>query len=341
MQKIRSGQSFLYRKEGLNCTVIDVSITRKVSGAILNRALLKALERYPYLVSKLVEKDGDFYIADNHVHSMTVHRNRKLLPLGSMANTYHLMEVAYYGEHIYVSFHHGLCDGGGIKPFGERYEVGTYEDPQVIKDCFALPEYSDQMEDEDYRTEIEIDAGDYMTFAKKVNATPAILLSCLFSKAIYRCNPQLDKPIVCSMATDMRRELGILHTHKNCVRSMYLPFTAKDEIDDVLFDSMTVNSYVVSYLGKFELGECDSLVDGIHFYSGGIKGITINMAATGKKFCITFIQNIETEKYVSMFLDLLRENGIRYQAGERIRFSTTKDRTQKTAGHQAERFQIR
>lgn len=72
MQKIRSGQSFLYRKEGLNCTVIDVSITRKVSGAILNRALLKALERYPYLVSKLVEKDGDFYIADNHVHSMTV-----------------------------------------------------------------------------------------------------------------------------------------------------------------------------------------------------------------------------------------------------------------------------
>lgn len=78
MEKIRSGQSFLYRKEGLNCTVIDVRLKKKVRGAILNQALLEAIKRYPYLASKLVEKNGDFYIADNHNISLTVHRSRAL-----------------------------------------------------------------------------------------------------------------------------------------------------------------------------------------------------------------------------------------------------------------------
>lgn len=39
------------------------------------------------------------------------------------------------------------------------------------------------------------------------------------------------------------------------------------------FDTMTVNSYVLSYLGKFDLGECTQFIDAIHFYAGGIKGI--------------------------------------------------------------------
>ena len=74
MEKIRSGQSFLYRRAGLNCTVIDVRLKKKVRGAILTQALLEAIKRYPYLASKLVEKNGNFYIADNRNLSLTVRR---------------------------------------------------------------------------------------------------------------------------------------------------------------------------------------------------------------------------------------------------------------------------
>lgn len=425
MEKIRSGQSFLYRKEGLNCTVIDIRLKKKVRGDILNRALLAAIKRYPYLASKLVEKNGDFYIADNRNLSLTVRGTNKLRSLGSMANAYHLIEIAYYREHIYVSFHHALCDGGGIKPFVEtllyyyfcildsreyfapnvrksadslfpdettepfltKYTVGPYDEPDVVKDGFSLPEYECQMDDEDYRFEIEINGEDYMGLARQVNATPAILLSYLVSKAIYINNPDIDKPIVCSMAADMRKELGIPHTHKNCVRSMYLPFGKEDDelelrelctryremlaeqrqtdyvkqtansfcgmndrLDELktfeekkkmmsFFDTMTVKSYVISYLGTFDLGECNRFIDAIHFYAGGIKGITVNMNATENQFNITFIQNIETEKYVTAFLRLLEEFKIRYTANEKIRYSTTKDKTQKTAHFQAEHFQ--
>lgn len=427
MEKIRSGQSFLYRKEGLNCTVIDVRLKKKVRGDILTRALGEAVKRYPYLASRLVEKNGDFYIADNRKLSLTVRRTKAFRSLGSMANSYHLIEITYFREHIFVSFHHALCDGGGIKPFVEtllyyyfcildnkeylapkvrkagdamfpdetaepfltKYEAEPYEEPEVIKDGFSLPEYQHQLEDEDYRFEIEVNAQDYMELAGRVNATPAILLACLISMAVYRNNPDTDKPIVCSMAADMRKELGLPHTHKNCVRSMYLPFDKKeaalslkelctgyreslakqrqigyvkqtansfcgmnDKLDQLktleekkkmmsFFDTMTVNSYVISYLGAFDLGECDAFIDAVHFYAGGIRGITANMTAAAGQFNITFIQNIETERYVAALLQLLEEYKLRYRINEKIRYSTTKDKTQKTAGHQAERFQIR
>lgn len=427
MEKIRSGQSFLYRKEGLNCTVIDTRLKKKVRGDILNRALLKAAKRYPYLASKLVEKDGDFYITDNSANSLYAKKTDTHHALGSMSNSYHLIEVTYFGQHIRVSFHHALCDGGGIKPFvesllyyyfcildnrkyvapkvrkaeelpfsdeqeepfGIEYTFAPYEKPQYIKDGFALPEYADQIEDDDYRFEIEINAGDYMTYAKEVNATPAILLSYLISKSILINNPEADKPIVCSMATDLRKGLGIPHTHKNCVGSIYLSLDQKDDAGDVkelctryrktmeeqrqpdyvretannycglndkldqlsgleekkkmmaFYDTMTINSYVLSYLGTFDLGECNRFIDAIHFYSGGIKGITVNMTATDDKFNVTFIQNIDEDKYAKTFLKLLEQFHIRYHLNTKIRFSTIKDKTQKTAGHQAERFRIR
>ena len=48
MEKIRSGQSFLYRKEGLNCTVIDVWLKNKIRGSILTQALNEAMKRHPF-----------------------------------------------------------------------------------------------------------------------------------------------------------------------------------------------------------------------------------------------------------------------------------------------------
>jgi hypothetical protein len=64
-----------------------------------------------------------------------------------------------------------------------------------------------------------------MAFARENNATPAILVALLASKSIKTLHPDADKPIVCSMASDMRKELALDNTHKNCVSSLYLPYT--------------------------------------------------------------------------------------------------------------------
>lgn len=118
MEKIRSGQAYLYRDGGLNCTVIDVRMKDKVRGEYLRRALNKALKRYPYMASKLVEKNGDFYIEKDRVSMVAVNTD-KFRALGSMSTGYHLIDITYTENRIRVAFHHALCDGRGVKPFVE------------------------------------------------------------------------------------------------------------------------------------------------------------------------------------------------------------------------------
>ena len=262
MQKIRSGQAYLYRSGGLRSTVLDVRMMDAVRGDLLRRAVDTAMVRYPYLNSKLVEKNGDYYLAEN-VLPITIAKTNKLRALGSMSTNYQLIDVTFTGNSIRVAFHHALVDGRGIEPFLEtliyyysslryktdfepaglrlagepllqgetdepfgytKYEVGDTPAPELVRDGYVLPEHTEQVENY-YRHEITVNREQFLAYAKANNATPTILVSLLASKAIKTLHPDADKPIVCSLASDMRAELGHPNTHKNCVTSLYLPYT--------------------------------------------------------------------------------------------------------------------
>ena len=47
MEKIRSGQSYLYKLRGMESEVIELRMVEKVSGSFLNQALNLANRRYP------------------------------------------------------------------------------------------------------------------------------------------------------------------------------------------------------------------------------------------------------------------------------------------------------
>ena len=70
-------------------------LKKKIRGSILTQALNEAMKRHPFLASKLVEKNGDFYIADNQNIALTVRRSKSFRSLGSLSNSYHLIEVSY------------------------------------------------------------------------------------------------------------------------------------------------------------------------------------------------------------------------------------------------------
>lgn len=266
MEKIRSGQAYLYRDGGINSTVIDVHMKNTVRGDVLRRALDSALQRYPYMASKLVEKNGDFYLEQSHV-SMIAVKTDKLRVLGSMSTGYHLVDVTYTKNNIRVAFHHALCDGRGIKPFVEtliyyycclrynkkfdatgvrlagepllpgetqepfdtsKYEFDEKNLPQIVRDGYSLPENEEEVTNH-YRHEININQQQFIEYAKKHNATPAMLIALLASGSIRTLHPDADKPVVCNMATDYRKELGLDNTYKNCVGSMNLPYSDETE----------------------------------------------------------------------------------------------------------------
>ena len=261
-EKIRSGQSYLYKKYGMESEVIEIRFRQKVSGSFLNQALSQAICRYPYFNTRLIEKDGDFYIVQNP-NAPVARRTQKLARLGHISCGYHLVDITYYDFSVYVAFHHALCDGRGIKPFVEtllyyycqlRYKTaerpegvrlageplleGETLDPflrkydfdaskdfiSLFRDAYVLPESAAKAEKTNYRYEIMLPHDRFMAVCRENNATPVILLSLLMSRGIAALYPNYDKPINANIATDMRAALDAPNTFKNCVRSMILPY---------------------------------------------------------------------------------------------------------------------
>lgn len=423
MDKIRSGQSFLYRKNGLNSTVLDIRMKNKIRGDYLQRALTMTLQRYPYMTKKLVEKDGDFYL-EECLNSLNVVKTNNLRQLGSMGTGYHLVDITYWDNRIYIAFHHALCDGRGIKPFLEtlvyyysclrynrmfdssgirlaeepllpgetqepigdsKFEVNESNLPQISKNGYALPENAEACDDY-YRYEIQIKRQSFIEYIKTHEATPAILLALLVSSSIYSVHPDADKPIVCSMAVDYRKEIGLVNTHKNCVGSLYLPYSEKtnrmsvsdqaklyrdlikeqkkpDAIKNLIntqiglcekldqlpsleakrqamafFDDLRIDTYVISYLGQMQLGDCEKYVESIHLYNSGVKGLRINMVCAGDYFSVDFLQSFGVESLINALLKTLDNANIEYTTSGRIRFETVKDKAFITASRQAERY---
>ena len=262
-ERIRSGQAYLYQKNGMESEVMEITFHKKVIGSFLNQALLETIKRYPYLNTKLVELDGDFYIIQNEM-ALTARKTKKLVKLGHISCGYHLVDVTYNGNTVYVSWHHALCDGKGIKPFVEtliyyycklRYKsrasnegvrladspllpnettepnLGSYTydeskpDVPVSRDAYAIPENVVEKHDTDYRYDIQIPASSFMKVCKENRATPVILTSLLVSEGIASLYPDFDKPINANIAVDIRDALDLPNTFKNCVRSMPLPFS--------------------------------------------------------------------------------------------------------------------
>lgn len=52
-EKIRSGQSYLYKKHGMESEVIEIRFQQKISDSFLNPGAFASHRRYPYFNTKL------------------------------------------------------------------------------------------------------------------------------------------------------------------------------------------------------------------------------------------------------------------------------------------------
>lgn len=98
-ERIRAGQSYLYKKQGMESEVIEIRFDKNISGSALTSALALTKKRYPYFKTKLIEKDGDFYIVQNR-GTLSPRRTRKLFKLGHISVGNHLIDVTYHRNTI-------------------------------------------------------------------------------------------------------------------------------------------------------------------------------------------------------------------------------------------------
>jgi hypothetical protein len=274
MQKIQSGQSFLYRQHGYNSTVLETHMKERIRGDCMDVALSKTAARFPDMTQKLVERDGSYYL---HANPLSLHaaNTDRLRTLGGLETGYHLIDVTYSDALIRVAFHHALCDGRGVKPFmetlvyyycSERYNqefddsgiltLDSTMDPReaeeplpsvaypvneealkpINKDGYALPESTSEPQ-HCYRTAITVKQRDFVALAKHFGATPGILAAAVCSRSISALHPQADKAVICNMAADMRYVIGGTPTRRNCTASLYLPYADAEKAKD--FDEIS------------------------------------------------------------------------------------------------------
>lgn len=260
-EKVRAGQPYLYRKNGLPSEVYEVRFKENIDHDDLNFALSKTIDRYPYFKVKFTEENGDFYAVENNMPFEAV-ETEELLPLGGIESNYYLISVTHYENHLNVSFHHGLTDGRGIKSFietlvshycnvhygsecsistelseeefaepcGEKYTVDKKNLQKIEglnKKGFTLPE-TNLPTVKHRRYELKFSQDEFISVCKKYGASPVILLSVMMSRAIHTLHPEAEN-INSNFPVDARNELGVPQTYKNCVKSVSLSYSENEE----------------------------------------------------------------------------------------------------------------
>lgn len=340
MQKIRSGQSFLFRKDGYDSTILEVRMIEKIRGDYLQAALSKAVQRFPYMTDKLVEKEGSYYLHRDDI-SINAAPTKKFRSLGSMSTGYHLLDVTFADNIIRVAFHHALCDGRGVKPFVEtllyyycslRYKktfsaegIHTVEEVPdesetkepfdtkffdvdkskvtvVSSDGFALPETTPTPTTACYCTQIIVNQSEFVNFAKKHGATPGILAAILFSDIIYQLNPKADKPVICSMATDLRAAIGMKQTHRNCVASIYLPYSSMEANSDMDEISKIYRNLLSAQQSR------DSVLEMLNKQVGLFNKVDAAKTLEQKRKMLSFFDDLCVNTYVISYLGKMNFN---------------------------------
>ena len=263
LEKVRAGQPYLYRENGLPSEVYEIRMQDTVNHSALTSALEETLVRYPYFRVRFQEKNGDFYAVANEL-PLEVFETDDLIPLGGTENHYYLIGITHYENHINVSFHHGLTDGRGIKSFietlvyyycrnaygstaesiniltndvpvspeetaepcGEKYSVDNKKIHKIkglSGKGFTLPE-TKMPKSSHRRYEIRFSQKDFMDFCKQNGASPVIMLSVMMSRAIHELHPDSTEVINSNFPVDARQALGTENTYKNCVKSISLPY---------------------------------------------------------------------------------------------------------------------
>lgn len=339
-EKVRSGQSYLYKTAGMESEVVEIRFHKKVYGSHLNKALRTALERYPYLNTKLVELDGDFYIVQSKV-SLVATRTETLPRLGHISCGYHLIGVTYYGSTVYVSFHHALCDGRGIMPFIEtliyyycasRYKSDASSEGIRLADSPLLEGETTEPNSSGYSFD---ESKPPVEVSRDALDLPNTFKNCVRSMPLPYTREFLDMPLD-AQAKQQRALLNAQRDRDNCRRAANASLALFDKLDTMegyeakqsmmdFLGGMLLNTYTISYLGQMRVNENAQYIDVIGIYNSGSTGISISMIACGEKFCFNFKQSFESDRYVKAFRRGLDEHGIEYSASEVIPFVTPKD----------------
>lgn len=258
---------FLYSadKNYHNAFKFIITLKKAVDIDALREAADIAIKRYPYFSIKTQVEGTEIRIVYND-KPLTITKGLCLPCLGTDAANNHFIALGCNEKSIIIDVYHAMTDGAGIFPFIKTllyyYLIKTEKktlDPSGINlvDSEILPvETCDpygQVSTEgitplyQYKHTpvfhftkeggvspceqithiIKVDEKQFMEYARANDGTPNATVAAMMYKAIAKRHPDVDLPVVASVAIDVRPAYQVMGNCNNLVSTLYLKYEPK------------------------------------------------------------------------------------------------------------------
>ncbi|MDY5986746.1 MAG: hypothetical protein SPJ81_07295 [Lachnoclostridium sp.] len=114
MEKIISESTYFYTagEENAESYRITLRLQDAIDGKLLQEAVDRMAQRYPYYMVKCERNEREYYLERNTAPIVVKHTDEPAR-LGSRENNEYLFAVTYFEDAIYLNMFHGLTDGNG------------------------------------------------------------------------------------------------------------------------------------------------------------------------------------------------------------------------------------
>lgn len=241
----------------------SIEMKDEVDGDALRKALDTTVQRYPYLMDRVVETATGYYLESNDLPVTLINSNDPI-PLCGKAANYHQLALSYWKNTIIFNNTHSIFDGRGRGPFLHtliyyyckfRYneevdmpgvkladspvDPREYEDPysrelkkgKFVISRFGTPEPVFRIDEaglvsisEPQTHRIRISENAMMQLCKTNDGSPNTAIGLIMSRAITRMHPDAQYPVVCGVYCDLRSALDVPLTHHSLVTTLHLKY---------------------------------------------------------------------------------------------------------------------
>lgn len=166
---------------------------------------------------------------------------------------------------------------------------------------------------------------------------PETYRNCVICQPLVFVSQDCDAPID-ELGRRMKAELNKLRQLDTARARALMMKTVADKIDNMpsfesrvemmnMMESMVNDTFTMSYLGRADLGDLEGFIDGIHIYTSGDRGLTIEMIAVDGRMILDIKQSFSTAIYVNALMRQFASLGLNVKISDQIFFDVPKDKS--------------
>ena len=256
-----SGAPNCFTAKPQRVSAVEVVLASDIEGEILQEAVNDVLSRAPYFADALVEREGDFFYAENPLPMEVAEGG--LRAVGGPDTNWHCIDVTFDGNALSFSMFHAFCDGMGLNrfieavlnryfcrrdgkdypdegllvpgqpilegeeldPYSQRYELPEGFEMDFLADRFwRLPEIDAAPTDHTRGVNFRIGESELMEIVKAGKSSPVATLHILMADSVLAVHPDADELFGALVPTSNRKKLDAPNTFKNCNGALRLPY---------------------------------------------------------------------------------------------------------------------